>query len=87
MICAVKANLRKGSGHVHKAGDSYCFDYVDADVEGLVAPDRLRESMTASIKAALVTSRVSLSTSSAGVDPYNSRLGRRPGAIWNGQRR
>jgi hypothetical protein len=72
---------------VHKDTGSLCFDYVDADVEGPVTPDRLRDSMAASIKAALVTSRVSLSTGSAGVDPYNSRLGKRPGAIWNGQRR
>ena len=65
----------------------FIFNYVDADLEGPVAPDRLRASMAASIKAALVTSRVSLSTSNAGVDPYNSRLGKRPGSLWNGQRR
>jgi hypothetical protein len=72
---------------VHSDRDSFCFHYADADAEDLVAPDRLRESMVASIKAALVTSRVSLSTNSAGVDPYNSRLGKRPGTVWNGQRR
>ena len=67
--------------------DSFCFDYVDANSEGSVAPDRLRASMAASIKAALVTSRVSLSTSSAGVDPYDCRLGQRPKAVWTGHRR
>ena len=65
----------------------FIFNYVDADLEGPAAPGRLRASMAASIKAALVTSRVSLSTSNAGVDPYNSRLGKRPGSLWNGQRR
>jgi hypothetical protein len=59
----------------------------DADAEDLAAPDQVRESMVASIKAALVTSRVSLSTSNAGVDPYNCRLGKQPKAIWNGRRR
>ncbi len=60
---------------------------LDADEEDLAAPDRLRESMVASIKAALVTSRVSLSTNNAGFDPYNCRLGKQPKAIWNGRRR
>ena len=72
---------------MHNDRDSFSFNYVDAELDDLVAPDRQRESTVASIKAALVTSRVSLSTTSAGVDPYNCRLGKRPKAVWNGQRR
>ena len=72
---------------MHTERDSLSLDYVDADAEDLAAPDRHRESIMASIKAALVISRVSLSTCSAGVDPYDCRLGQRPKAIWNGHRR
>lgn len=50
-------------------------------------PDRQREYMMANIKAALVTSRLTLTSTDAGVDPYNSRLGRRPKSAWQGRSR
>ena len=72
---------------MHNDRDSIAFDYADTDVENSAASDRQREYIVTSIKVALVTSQVSLSRTNAGVDPYNSRLGKRPGAIWNGYRR
>jgi hypothetical protein len=72
---------------VHTERDSISFEFMNAEAEDSAAPDRHRESIVAGIKAALLTSRVSLSTSRAGVDPYNSRLGRRPRSAWNGRQR
>ena len=67
--------------------DSIYVNSRDLGLEDEPEPDRQREHMMANIKAALVTSRLTLSTSDAGVDPYNSRLGRRPKSAWQGRGR
>jgi hypothetical protein len=59
----------------------------DTSPDDEVAPDRQHRYVLANIKAALVTSRLTLSPGNAGVDPYNSRLGRRPKSAWQGYRR
>ena len=45
-----------------------------------------RQAVLASIKAALVTSRLTLGANDPGVDPYNNRLGKRPQSAWTGRR-
>lgn len=55
----------------------------EAEIEG----DRQRQFVMANIKAALVTSRLTLSGHDAGVDPYNCRLGRRARSTWQLRRR
>jgi len=49
--------------------------------------DQPHAGVVAAIKAALVTSRFSLATANAGFDPYDCRLGRRPGSVWSGRHR
>jgi hypothetical protein len=67
--------------------DSIYVNSRDIGPEDEAGPDRQREYVLANIKAALVTSRLTLSTNNAGVDPYNSRLGRRPKSAWQGRGR
>ncbi len=59
----------------------------DLSPEEEAEPDRQREYVMANIKAALVTSRLTLSSSNPGVDPYDSRLGKRPYSAWQGRHR
>ena len=59
----------------------------EASPEGSAEQDRQHQYVMANIKAALVTSRLTLTTINAGVDPYDSRLGRRPDSVWQGYRR
>jgi hypothetical protein len=67
--------------------DSVYVNSADAAVEPEGAPDHQRQFVMANIKAALVTSRLTLSANNPGVDPYNSRLGKRANSVWNGHRR
>lgn len=67
--------------------DSIYVNHRDIGPDDEPEPDRQRQYLMANIKAALVTSRLTLSTADAGVDPYDSRLGRRPKSAWQGRGR
>lgn len=67
--------------------DSIYVNSPDTRPEQAAASDRQRQHVVANIKAALVTSRLTLTANDSGVDPYNSRLGRRPKSAWQGNRR
>jgi len=67
--------------------DSIYANSRDAGPQEAAEPDRQRQYVLANIKAALVTSRLTLTANNAGVDPYNSRLGRCPKSTWQGYRR
>ena len=67
--------------------DSIYVNSQDLSPVDEAVPDRQRDFIMANIKAALVTSRLTLSTSNAGVDPYDNRLGKRPSSAWQGYRR
>lgn len=41
-----------------------------------------RDAVLLSIKQALITSRLTLSASDAGADPYDRRQGANPGSVW-----
>jgi hypothetical protein len=46
-----------------------------------------RSAMLNRIRKTLVTSRLTLAGEKAGGDPYDSRRGREPGAVWRNRRR
>ena len=59
-----------------------------AGPEGAAADDQDgRSAVFRQIKKALVTSRLTLAGQDAGSNPYDSRSGRGPGAVWRGRSR
>jgi len=63
-------------------------DYVTDSESRLKAEDpEPRPAMLGLIKQALVTSRLTLANDTAGSNPYDSRRGREPGAVWGNRKR
>ncbi|MGH8252448.1 MAG: hypothetical protein ACRES2_00285 [Steroidobacteraceae bacterium] len=59
------------------------------DAPAAAAPDapNVRRETFQRIGRSLLTTRLALAEDAAGVDPYDSRRGRNPGAVWGKRRR